>query len=189
MRPSQLRVAGGLCALVTGAGLLVACGSVAVPGPHSSGHDALTVLASVAIGVNVVRIEGAGDAVVTQTLQTDYNSLGFDAPDSDLGYFHNHEDLPVFGGAVGTGYVVFWSYNRGGQCVSAVFSFAGEDQPLRLLVKDTNFGPDAPRGFRLGNRFVTMPRTVSYQQLVSSLYPNGGPVYVSNSGESWCPGP
>ncbi len=87
---------------------------------------------------------------------------------------------------VGTSYLAFVSFNRGGDCLSALFSYDAARQIATLVGSDAE--PDAPQ-LPLPGRVVGIPHTITLAELQSRMYPTGGPVYPTDVGESWCPGP
>ncbi|HEY5026432.1 MAG TPA: hypothetical protein VII76_15755 [Acidimicrobiales bacterium] len=95
----------------------------------------------------------------------------------------------VFGSGtlvVGMSYLAFVSFNRGGDCLSALFSYNAATQIATLVGSDAE--PDAPRLPLLG-RIVVIPQTITLADVQARMYPTGGVVYPADVGESWCPGP
>jgi hypothetical protein len=100
------------------------------------------------------------------------------------------DDAPMVTGSgtlvVGTSYLAFVSFNRGGDCLSALFSYNAGTQIATLVGSDAE--PDAPR-LPLPGRTVVIPRTITLAAVRARMYPTGRVVYPVDVGESWCPGP
>lgn len=180
--------------------VLIGCGSHSVTptsgGPFRNDYDAVTMLASESAAL-LVRVtqpgpgghDGSAQLSIEKTLQSNYNHVAMypDPPQvEDIAF----RGLPADEGfKSGHQYILFISYNRGGDCMAAAWTYNGPQSDLHLLTKTTHFGPDAPHGYRLGNRFLSMPTTIGYEDLVRRLYPTGGELDPSNTAEWFCPGP
>jgi len=158
-----------------------------------SDYDAITVLASSARLIAIITVQGtmasAPEPAAPAIYKTDKILQG------DIVYGPGPPvDVPngsptVFGSdvlAVGMSYVVFVSFNRGGPCLSALFSYNTSTDIASLDASDAE--SQAPR-LPLPGRTVVIPQSISLADLQARMYPTGGPVYPTDTGESWCPGP
>jgi len=157
-----------------------------------SNYDAITVLASSARLVAIITLQGVAGSVSqpsTPAIKTDQILQG------DVVYGPGPlVDVPngspaIFGSntlAAGMSYVAFVSFNRGGPCLSALFSYNASKEIATLVASDAE--PQAPQ-MPLPGRTVVIPQTISLAELQARMYPTGGPVYPTDTGESWCPGP
>ena len=86
----------------------------------------------------------------------------------------------------GESYIVFTSFNRGGSCVSALFTYDPNTQVAAFVSSDDGFTPGE---IMLPGRVVTIPRTITLNGIQERMYPTTGVVYPSDTSESLCPGP
>ena len=146
-----------------------------------SDFDAITALASTATQVSIITVTAQGsrtDAV----LQGDINHLAYSSGELDLTKLAGFPANP----AIGTSYVVFTSYDRGGACLSAIFTYDAKRQVAKFSVSFDGYVSDK---ILLRAEPVTIPNTISLYQLRRRLSPTGGPTYPTNTSESLCPGP
>jgi len=150
------------------------------------------VLASSANQVAIVTVKNEQDPVeglvhVVGSEETLEGNVVHQYPPTPLA---DGSPLPPVGNTVtlenGGQYLVFASYNRGGGCVSALFSYDPVTQVATLMESDDGF--EAPR-MPLPGRIVTVPHTITLGEVRARMYPTDGVVYPTDTGESWCPGP
>jgi hypothetical protein len=156
-----------------------------------SDYDAITVLASSANQVAIVTVkneentaEGLLPVVVSEKTLED--NVVHQYPPTPLS---DGSSLPVGTTAAlqnGGQYLVIASYNRGGGCLSALFSYNPSTRIASLIESDDGY--EAPR-IPLPGRIVTIPQTITLAEVRARMYPTGGVVYPTDTGESWCPGP
>lgn len=156
-----------------------------------SDYDAITVLASSAELVAIVTVQSPQAAYDEgATYATDKILQG------DVVYGPGPEAYVAIGSPMiygtskvvdGKSYLVFVSFNRGGTCLSALFSYDSETTVATLIGSDAEF--EAPRLPLAGGRVVVIPATITLAEVEQRMYPTSGPVYPTDSGESWCPGP
>ncbi len=154
-----------------------------------SDYDALTVLASSATQVarlTVSDFQGTGTnatgvITVDQILQGNPHSLVYPpGPPSSI---------PV---TLGTdfeeagSYLVFSSFNRGGSCISALFSYDPATTIATLL--ENNDGANSNE-IVLSGRTLPIPTTITLADVQARMYPTGGVVYPDDTAEWYCPGP
>lgn len=91
----------------------------------------------------------------------------------------------------GKSYLVFVSFNRGGTCLSALFSYDSETNVASLIGSDAGSDAEfeAPRLPLAGGRVVVIPANITLAEVEKRMYPIGGPVYPTDSDEGVCPGP
>jgi hypothetical protein len=156
-----------------------------------SDHDAITVLASSAEQVaivtmrNVVMSTGIERTAVVSEQTLEGNVVGQYPPtplsDGSILVFGNTYTIQV-----GQTYLLFESYNRGGPCMSALFSYDAATQMATLAESDD--GPESPV-IHLPGRVVTIPHTISLADVQERMYPTGGVVDPVDTEEEACPGP
>jgi hypothetical protein len=154
-----------------------------------SDYDAITVLASSATLVAIVSagdVHGSGStesAVIKldRTLQGNPHGLVYPATGGSLSWPLLQTGKIVSGGS----YLVFMSYNRGGPCVSSLFSFDPTTQVATFIV--SNDGP--ANEIALGKSVLAVPTSVTLSDLRMRLYPTGSVIYPTNVEEWDCPGP
>ena len=86
----------------------------------------------------------------------------------------------------GKTYLVFMSFNRGGACVSALFSYDQTSEVATFIQDD-----DSPQanGIPLPGRLLQVPQTITLGEVRARMYPTGGELYPEGTQESYCPGP
>ena len=155
-----------------------------------SSHDAITVMASSATLVAVVIADDVQDSggvrraevSVDKTLQGNaYNNV----------YPPTTPNFQVTLGAgttlvQGKSYLVFMSYNRGGSCLSSLFSYDSTSKVATFIEQAD--GPQANE-IVVSRRVLTVPRTITVGELQARMYPKGGVVYPDDTAEWFCPGP
>ena len=154
-----------------------------------SNYDAITVLASSATLVATVTTHGrpgpasTGHTVITtnEVLQSNYHGLIYGDPKPDL------PRLLVQSGQVvnGQSYLVFTSYDRGGSCLSALYSFNPGTQTATLM--QSNDGQS--NRILLSGRVIQVPPAMTLADTRVRMYPTGGVVYPTDAVEWYCPGP
>jgi peptidylprolyl isomerase len=156
-----------------------------------SDYDAITVLASSAELVAIVTVRSSQAAPDEAAAYTTDKIL-----QGNVVYGPGPEAYVAIGSPMiygtsevvaGKSYLVFVSFNRGGTCLSALFSYDSETNVATLIGSDAEF--EAPRLPLDGGRVVVIPATITLAEVEQRMYPTGGPVYPTDSGESWCPGP
>lgn len=174
---------------IVGLGLTIsvtACSSAA-PTPdaqYSSDHDAVTVLASTATEVVIVTLVGTSQVNTDAVLQDDPNKVYYDTPQPfEMGTLLAG---PPINGSIGTSYVVFFSYWRGGNCLSAVFEYNAKAEQATLI--RSNDGTSTNK-IKLKSRTLTVPHKLSLAQIRARMNPRGGPLYPADAREENCPGP
>ena len=157
---------------------------------YPSNFDAITVLASSATMTAIVTVNGPGDhssftggnVSVDSVLQGNPNH-NIDPP--------TPQELPhilaLAHARVGNSYIIFTSFNRGGPCLSALFSYGPATQVATYISQWDGLGPGDQ--IPLPGRVTTIPATIDLATLRTRLYPTGGVTYPVNTGESFCPGP
>jgi hypothetical protein len=160
------------------------------PGCHlPSDYDAITVMASSATLVAVVTVHDlqVSGSVARADVTTDKTLQG-NAYDNV--YPPNGPDFGIVAGVgqlvVGKTYLVFMSFNRGGSCLSTLFSYDSTSQVATFVEKD-----DAPQAneILLSGRILPVRATIPLAALQARLYPVGGVVYPDGTAEWYCPGP
>jgi hypothetical protein len=154
-----------------------------------SDDDAITVLASSATLVAIVGVQdirGSGSAAtaaikVERTLQGNPHRLVYAPTRSSVGLSLAQTGKIVDGGS----YLVFMSYNRGGPCLSSLFSVDPATQVATLI--ESNDGPSD--GIMLPGGMLTVPSSITLSDVRARMYPTGGVVYPTDSEEWYCPGP
>jgi hypothetical protein len=154
-----------------------------------SDDDAITVLASSATLVAIVDVQdirGSGSTAtaaikVARTLQGNPHRLVYAPTRSSVGLSLAQTGNIVDGGD----YLVFMSYNRGGPCLSSLFSFEPATQVATLI--ESNDGPNG--AIMLPGRMLTVPSSITLSDLRVRMYPTGGVVYPADTEEWYCPGP
>jgi hypothetical protein len=154
---------------------------------YQSDADAVTVLASSATRVAVVTVTSTGEAtspsVVARTdivLQGNPHALIYPATDVDVDRLLGSKQV-----AAGQSYVVFASYNRGGACLSALFSYDPASQVASLIDSEDGLSNQIV----LSGRVLSVPHSISLTDLQARMYPTTGVVYPSDAAEWYCPGP
>ncbi len=152
-----------------------------------STYDAITVMASSATLVAVVtavdvQASGATDLSTDKVLQG--NAYDNVYPPS----------LPDFAVDLGEGatlvqgneYLVFMSFNRGGSCLSALYSYDSAAGVASFVEKG-----DSPQTneILLSGRVLPVPQTITLPEVQARMYPTGGVVYPDETAEWYCPGP
>ena len=138
-------------------------------------------------------------AVVTaHALQTPNNGLEMLQADDELqGNLHGlvypvSGDFPDTGAAgvvQGKEYLVFMSYNRGGACVAALYSFDERTQVATFLATEDGLTAQNTGEIPVAGRLLRIPKTISLADVEARMYPTGDVVYPSDASESGCPGP
>lgn len=154
-----------------------------------SDYDAITVLASSATLVATVAasdVRGSGSTAsavisVDTTLQGNPNNLIYPPTQSSLAPSLVQTGKIVDGGS----YLVFMSYNRGGSCLAALFSFDPTTQVATLV--ENNDGPTD--GIILPGRVLVVPSSITLSDVRARMYPTGAVVYPADTEEWYCPGP
>jgi hypothetical protein len=153
-------------------------------------YDAVTVMASSSGLVAIVTAHNAGtsggvasaDLTTDQVLQDNANDNVYPPPASDFGITLSGSTTVVDGDT----YVVFMSFNRGGSCLSALFSYDANSHIATFVSKSDDAEPDE---ITLPGRELPVPETISLAALQARMYPTGGVVYPSDTAEWYCPGP
>ena len=86
----------------------------------------------------------------------------------------------------GKSYLVFMSYNRGGSCLSSLFSYDSTSEVATFIEQAD--GPEAHEVIVSG-RVLRVPSTITIRQLQARMYPTGGVVFPDGTAEWFCPGP
>jgi hypothetical protein len=86
----------------------------------------------------------------------------------------------------GESYVVFMSYNRGGSCLSSLFSYDSTSEVATFIEQAD--GPQANE-MMVSGRVLRVPSTITMHELQARMYPTGGVVYPDDTAEWFCPGP
>jgi hypothetical protein len=154
-----------------------------------SNYDATTVLASSATLVAVVTAQGSPGQMPTATsmlrpneiLQTNYHGLIY----GDVSLVLTELWLRERQFVNGQSYVVFASYNRGGACVSALYSFNRASQVATLIQSDDGQNNQV----LLPGRVVRIPSTTTLADIRARMFPTDGVVYPTDAVEWYCPGP
>ena len=154
-----------------------------------SDYDAITVLASSATLVATVAahdVRGSGSTAsavinVDRTLQGNPHGLVYPPTQSSLARSLVQTGKIVDGGS----YLVLMSYNRGGSCLSSLFSFDPATQVATLI--ESNDGPTD--GSMLPGRMLVVPPSITLPDVRARMYPTGGVVYPTDTAEWYCPGP
>jgi hypothetical protein len=154
-----------------------------------SDYDAITVLASSATLVAIVDVQnvrGSGSRAtaavkVDRTLQGNPHDLVYAPTRSSLGLSLAQTGNVVDGGS----YLVFMSYNRGGPCLSSLFSVDLATQVATLF--ESNDGPTD--GIVIPGRLLEIPSSITVSDVRARMYPTGGVVYPTDTAEWFCPGP
>lgn len=146
-----------------------------------SDYDAITALASTATQVSIFTVTAQGNRTNT-ILQGNVNHLVYSPGSLDLTKLAGFPAHPP----TGTSFVVFTSYDRGGACLSAIFTLDPKRQVATFSESFDGYDPDQ---ILLKGGPVTIPNTMSLYQLRRRLSPTGGPTYPTNTSESLCPGP
>ena len=94
--------------------------------------------------------------------------------------------LALANASVGKSYVIFTSFNRGGSCPSALFSYEPATQAATFISLWDGPGPGGQ--IPLPGRLTMVPATIDLATLRTRLYPTGGVTYPVDTGESFCPG-
>ncbi len=156
---------------------------------YPSDHDAITVLASSANLVALITVTQAPHPAGTLTAAIRVDAVLQGNPNGVL----FAPTLPGLTGIVGntgqvaTGgqYLVFTSYDRGGACISALFSYSAATQEATLLSFNDGYNGE----MLLPGRTLSVPHTISLEDAQERMDPTGGVVYPTNNSESLCPGP
>jgi hypothetical protein len=146
------------------------------------------VLASSATEVEIVTVTSVQEATsypsaavhIDMVLQGNPHALVY--PPNDQGDVRLPDFKQV---AQGQSYVVFTSYNRGGSCVSALFSYLPASQMATLTYSEDG----QSNQIVLPGRVVPVPTSISLTDLQARMYPTTGVVYPTDSEEWYCPGP
>jgi hypothetical protein len=156
---------------------------------YPSDYDAITVLASSANLVALITVTQAPHPAHTETAMIRVDAVLQGNPYGVL-FAPTLPGLTRIVGSTGqvvTGaqYLVFTSYDRGGPCVSALFTYSAATQQATLLANNDGYNGD----ILLPGRNLLVPHTVSLEDVQKRIDPTGGVVYPTNSSESFCPGP
>jgi hypothetical protein len=161
------------------------------PGCHlPSDYDAITVMASSATLVAIVTVDDVQDsASVAQVDVTVAKTLQGNTYDNVYPpAVPNFAFLPYPGVKVITGmsYLVFMSFNRGGSCLSSLYSYDPASQVATFIAQG-----DSPQvnEIVLSGRVLPVPQTITLAQVQARMYPTGGVVYPDGTAEWFCPGP
>jgi hypothetical protein len=157
---------------------------------YPSDYDAITVLASSATLVAIVTTHGAtGPASPTKTmlstnelLQTNYNHLAYGDPNQVISRVLQYNSGQL---ANDRSYVIFASYDRGGPCLSALYSFDPATQSATLIQS----ADGRNNLIVLPDRVVQVPPVMQLADIRARMYPKGGVVYPTDAVEWYCPGP
>ena len=155
---------------------------------YPSNFDAVTVLASSATMVAIVTVNHpvnhgvAGSVSIDSVLQGNPNINVYPPSAYDLARI-----LAIASAGPGRSYLIFSSFNRGGPCPSALFTYDPTTQVATFAHQWTDLGPNDQ--ISLPGRITTIPATIDLDALRSRLYPTGGVTYPVDTGESFCPGP
>lgn len=154
-----------------------------------SDYDAITVLASSATGVAIVTVsdvQGTGASetgviTVDQILQGNPHSLVYPPGSPSSTPVRLATDFEEAGS-----YLVFSSYNRGGSCTSALFSYDPATTMATLLENDDGGNSSE---IVLSGRTLPIPTTITLANVQARMYPTGDVVYPDDTAEWFCPGP
>ncbi len=154
-----------------------------------SDYDAITVLASSATLVAVVTAHGTPGQIPTATsmltpsevLQTNYHNLVY----GDQAQVLDEMWLRYRQFVNGQSYVLFASYNRGGACISALYSFNPATQLATLIQSDDGLNNQ----ITLPGRVVQVPPMMALADIRARMFPTNGVVYGLDTAEWYCPGP
>jgi len=157
---------------------------------YPSNFDALTVLASSANLVAIVTVTGVGDptapfggtVAIDNVLQGNPNNNLRPPNQAELGHL-----LALARGIVGQSYLTFISFDRGGPCLSALFSYNPATQVTTFISQSASQNPGGR--ITLSGRVTNIPPAISLNQLRTRLYPTGGVTYADGTAEWLCPGP
>ena len=155
---------------------------------YPSNFDAVTVLASSATMVAIVTVNHpvdhgvAGSVSIDRVLQGNPNGNVYPPSPYELARV-----LALASAGPGRSYLIFSSFNRGGPCPSALFTYDQTTQVATFVHQWTGLGPNDQ--IPLPGRITTIPATIALDALRSRLYPTGGVTYPVDTGESFCPGP
>ena len=146
-----------------------------------SDYDAITVLASSAQLVAIITVEPGADGYTTDKILQG-NVLYGPGPEA----FVTLGSPMIYGTNIveaGKSYLVFVSFNRGGPCLSALFSYDVGTEIATLIGNDVEPQPRLPLA---GDRVVVIPETITLAEVQKRMYPTGGPVYPTDASESLC---
>ena len=155
-----------------------------------SDDDAITVLASSATLVEVVTvtgISGAGPSATARvstnlTLQEDPHQLAIGGlPEGAIPRLLVDWTKVV----VGQSYLIFASFDRGGACVSALFTY----DPGTKLGQLVGSADGLNNHILLPGRSLDVPQSISLAEVQERMDPTGGVLYPTDASESYCPGP
>jgi hypothetical protein len=150
---------------------------------YPSDYDAITVLASSAWLVAIVTVNDVQKATSTGGTEIEIDKvLQGDSSDASVGQGLSR----WLGGGTNQSDLVFMSFNRGGPCLSATFSYNPATQIATFL--GSNDG-QANRVPLLSGRVVLVPHTMTLAYVQARMYPTGGVVYPIGTEEWDCPGP
>lgn len=154
-----------------------------------SNYDAITVMASSATLVAVVTVHEVQQSggILRAQVSIDKVLQGNE--------YHNvyPPTTPTFVVTPGRGttlvqgksYLVFMSYDRGGSCLSALFSY-NSISGVATFIEQAE-GPQASE-IIVSARVLRLPRTITIGDLQARMYPTGGVVYPDGTAEWFCPG-
>ena len=156
----------------------------------ASDHDAITVLASSAEQVAIVTVRNEQGPAPAPTLVESVKTLQGNVVNDDPQTPLSVGQVRNLGSKVtlidGMSYLVFMSFSRGGPCMSAAFSYDAATQVATFVESDD--GPDVPQ-LPFTGRTLLIPRTITLAEARARMYPTGGVVFPTDTGEGWCPGP
>jgi hypothetical protein len=154
-----------------------------------SSHDAVTVMASQATAVVIASVRHVQKVnlvtsvtfVSRRVLQGNENANVYPVPLD--GFTLYNQTYPY---AKGMTYLIFMSFNRGGSCPAAVYSYNSESQVASLI--DERYSVDRDLILLPGKR-LPVPKTMTLGYVRAHMYPTGGVVVPSDEAEWNCPGP
>jgi hypothetical protein len=154
-----------------------------------SDYDAVTAMASSATVVATATTQEAPDSngvfradlVSDRVLQGDANQNAYPVPLDAFSVVTGGTGL-----VEGTTYLVSMSFNRGGACLAALFSYDTKTQVATFL--EQSYHAPADEILEPG-RVLPIPRTMTVAHVATPMHPTGGVVYPANCVEWDCPGP
>lgn len=157
----------------------------------SSDHDAITVLAASATLVAIVTTHGSAGPVSAKATSLTVD----DVLQDNYGHRVYGSQSEAINGLIASGsydkmingksYLVFMSSNRGGACISALFSYAPAEKMATLLASHDGWSNDQ---ISIPGRVLRVPAQIRLDEIRSRMEPTGGEVVVTDFAESFCPG-
>jgi hypothetical protein len=156
-----------------------------------SNYDAITVMASLATAVVIASAQDVQDNhgvisanfISNHVLQGDENGNVYSVPLDGFSVRAADSTYPIEEGMT---YLVFMSFNRGGSCLAALYSYDSDSQVASLI--DETYDGD-PNLIPLPGRTLPIPQTMTLAYVEARMHPTGGVVVPLNSAEWYCPGP